>query len=105
MNKKNATITYLIGNMIVFYLFPLFIQDTTSAMMVLLVAIPLSCFMISYFYGSKHGFVWFYFIAVAVLFIPTIYIFYNETAWIYTIIYGVIALVGNLIGKIVSKNR
>ena len=39
-----------------------------------------------------------------VLFIPTIFIFYNETASIYIGVYGVISLVGNLLGSFIRKS-
>ena len=44
-----------------------------------------------------------YSIIVMALFIPTIFIFYNETASIYVGMYGVISIVGNLLGSFVKK--
>ena len=37
-------------------------------------------------------------LVVAALFFPTIFIFYNSSAWIYVVAYAVISLVGNLVG-------
>lgn len=46
-----------------------------------------------------------YAVIVAILFIPTIPIFYNSTAWIYIFVYGAIALIGNAIGMVFGKMR
>ena len=37
---------------------------------------------------------------VALLFAPTIFVFYNYTAWVYVIGYGLLALTGSVIGKL-----
>ena len=38
-----------------------------------------------------------------VLFIPTIFIFYNESAAVYVLIYGLIVTAGNLLGSLIKK--
>jgi hypothetical protein len=42
---------------------------------------------------------------VAILFAPTIFIFYNTSAWVYIITYAIVALVGNGIGRIFYRKR
>jgi len=37
------------------------------------------------------------------LFIPTIFIFYNESAAVYVLIYGLIAAIGNFLGSLFKK--
>ena len=37
------------------------------------------------------------------LFIPTIFIFHNESAAAYVLIYGIIATTGNLLGSLIKK--
>ena len=37
------------------------------------------------------------------IFIPSIFIFYNESAMIYVFAYGLVSLVGNLIGDKISQ--
>jgi len=71
----------------------------------LLVVVPLICFVCSLVYGIKNSFSLVYAIIVAILFIPTIPIFYNLTAWVYIFGYGSIALVGNAIGMAFGKAR
>jgi glucan phosphoethanolaminetransferase (alkaline phosphatase superfamily) len=103
MNINKRVLPYLIVNIAAFYLLPMVIKDTGSAMAILLFAIPLICFITAIIFGIKHSFQWLYPIIIALLFIPTIFIFYNTTAWIYIIGYGVIAAAGNLIGKLFNK--
>lgn len=86
-----------------FYLLPLLIIDTGTAIILLLAVIPLICFCISILYGIKNSFNALYAIIVAVLFAPSIFIFYNTSAWVYIIAYGVLALIGNAIGMIFFK--
>ena len=83
-----------------FYLLPLLIRDTGSAMVVLLVALPVLCFFVAFAYGVKNRFHWVFPLLCGVLFVPSVFIFYNVSALPYALIYGVIALVGNLIAKL-----
>lgn len=105
MKAKLKTVPYLLVNIAAFYLLPMVVQDTGSAMLVLLVAIPLICFVTAIVFGVKNAFHWPYPLLVALLFAPTIFIYYNESAAFYIIVYGVIALVGNLIGKMFYKRK
>jgi hypothetical protein len=86
-----------------YYLLPLLIRNTGATIMMLLVIIPLICAGCSVVYGIKHSFDMIYVLIAAILFIPTIYIFYNYTAWVYVLAYGVIALIGNLVGAAFRK--
>lgn len=99
-------IKYYIIVVIVFYLLPLLlIKDTGGAMFSMLILIPLLILVISCIYGMKNGFHIRYALIVALLFTPSIYVIYNESAWIYTAIYGAIALIGNLIGLAFRKTK
>lgn len=69
-------------------------------MAVMLVVIPLICVTVAIVYGAKNGFTWLYSTVVSFLFAPTIFVFYNYTAWVYVIGYGLLALAGNVIGKL-----
>ena len=99
--KKN-TLFYLLL-LIDFYTIPWFIRGTGSAMIVMLVIFPLICLLISVFYGIRNGFDFWYILSVAIIYIPSIFIFYNASAWIYMLGYAVIAWLGNLIGSLLSK--
>ena len=110
---KLKTITkmlpYLLACASAIYVIP-FLGVSTGVFMLmplaLLIAAPTACFIASLIYGIKNKFKLLqiiYPILVGILFIPAISIYYNETAWIYSIAYTVIALVGNIIGYAVGK--
>ena len=103
MKKLREMIPYLLVIILDFYLFPLLIRDTGSAMLILLMVIPLVCFICSLVYVIKNTFSLTYVIITTVLFIPSIPLFYNLTAWVYVMGYGVIALLGNAIGTLLGK--
>jgi hypothetical protein len=103
MKNYLKALPYLVINAVAFYLFPILIKDTGSAMVIMLIGIPVLCFGAAVVFGVKNSFKWYYPAAVALLFVPTIFIFYNSTAWVYIIAYGLIALAGNYIGKLFFK--
>ena len=100
MEKMKRLWPYLLVILSDFYLLPLLIKDTGTAMLLLLVIMPLICSVCSCVYGVKHSYSLFYALIVAALFVPSIYAFYNSSAWVYALAYGIIALVGNLGGAI-----
>lgn len=103
MEKLKKSIIFYILLIIDFYAIPWLIKDTGSAMIVMLIIIPLICFVTSIFYGLKNGFDFGYVLIVAMIFIPSIFIFYNSSAWIYVAVYTVVALLGNLIALLLRK--
>lgn len=100
MKKQLPYITVIF---IAFYLIPLLIKDTGSAMTILLILIPMICFISSFINGKKLGFNWLYLIIISILFIPTVYIFYNSSALIYLVIYLIVSLVGMYLGNMIKK--
>ena len=103
MEKTKKMLPYLIIIILDFYLLPLLIKDTGTAMMMMLIVIPLICFVCSGVYGIRNSFNLFYALIVAILFVPSIFIFYNSTAWVYVLEYGIVALAGNAIGMMFYK--
>lgn len=102
--EKNQGYVTVLGIISVdFYLLPMVIKDTGTAMLMLLIVVPLICFICSLIYGLIKPFSIFYSAIVAFLFIPCIFIFYNSSAWVYIIAYGIIALIGSVIGMYISK--
>lgn len=92
--KRNLIFYFVLG--IAFYGIPWGIKDTGSGIVILLIIIPVICFLTSVMYGVTNGFNPWYALFAALIFTPSIFIFYNSTAWIYAIVYGVIAALGNL---------
>lgn len=101
--KKN--IIFYILLFIDFYIIPRFIKDTGSAVIVMLMIIPLICLITSVFYGIRNGFDFWYILIAAIMFTPSIFMFYNSSAWVYVVGYAVIALLGNLIVLPLRKNK
>lgn len=103
MEKVKKNMVFYLLLLIGFYIIPSFMKDTGSAMIVMLVLIPLLCLITSVFYGIRNGLDFWYILSVAILFIPSIFIFYNASAWVYAVGYAVIALFGNLIALPLRK--
>ena len=104
MKKKLLKLLpYLIALAIDFYILPLIIKDTGSGILMMLIVIPLLDFLCAVIYGVRQGFDGLLPMGAAVLFAPTIFIFYNETAWVYIIGYAVVAAIGNGIGRMFYK--
>lgn len=104
-NKLIKLIPYALVLAVDFYLLPFLIRDTGIAMLMMLCVIPLIAFMRSVIYGVRQGFNFLMPITAVLLFFPTIFIFYNESALIYVAIYGIVTLVGNVVGRIFYKKR
>ena len=101
--KLKSMIPYLIINAIAFYVLPVLITDTGSAMGMMLFILPLICLITSLMYGIKNSFNIVYPIIIVLLFAPTIFIHYNSSASVYIVVYGIIAMIGNFIGKLFYK--
>ena len=90
--------------MLAFYVAALLLcRDTGSAMFTLLCLLPAILFILSLVYAKMNGFKWYLSLAVALLWLPTVFIYYNESAVIYALIYGVISFIGQGIGFLVNK--
>ena len=103
MNEFKKMIPYFLASAASFYLFPLLGNSTGSFMLILLVIIPLTCFAISFIYGLKNGWNRFFPIAIGILFIPAIFIYFNSTAWVYIVGYSIISLAGVFVGKTIRN--
>ena len=94
---------HLIVITLAFYVLPAFINDTGTGIFFLLILTPIICFITSIIYGIRHSFNLIFLLLIMALFIPTIFIFYNESAAVYVLIYGIIAAIGNLLGSLIKK--
>lgn len=103
MYKWKKMLPYLAILAADFYLLPALIRNTGSAMIMMLAVIPLVCFACSLVYGIRNSFCIWYCVAAAAMFAPSIFIYYNAGAWFYAIIYGIVALLGNLTGAALHK--
>lgn len=83
--------------LIYFYFIPWFIGYTEIAISVILVIIALIYLIISVYNGIRNGLVLGYILSVAIIFIPSIFIFHNLSARVYAVVYADVVLFGNLI--------
>ena len=105
MNVFKRMLPYILVILIAFYLLPLLMRDTGTAMAVLLLFIPLVCFVCSLVYGVMESFHWQYALMTAILFLPSIFLYYNSSASVYSVGYGVLALIGNLLGALFKRRK
>lgn len=105
MKKYFYLLPYLLINIIIFYILPLISRVTDSGMILLLDVIPVSCFITAMIFGFRNSFKIYYSFIIAMLFLPTIYIYYNDSATIYVFAYFFVALMGNLIGDLLGANK
>ena len=102
MDKIKKNWIYYLIIFITFYLIPILIKDTGSGIFILLIVCLIILFT-SIIYGLSNKFDFIYPLIVAILFIPTLFIYYNTSAWVYVIAYSMIALIGELLGKTLQR--
>ena len=103
MKKYLKEIIVLIIQIIMFYLFPLTAGPTDMMGLVLIllfITLILSIIIVTI---SNNKIKYLYPIVVAIIFIPSIFIYYNDSALIHSIWYLVTSLIGLIIGTILNK--
>lgn len=103
MRKYIKEFIILAMQLFMFYIFPLFAEPTDAMGMVFLII--LATFLLSIIIGSCSNRKWKYLypIAIAILFIPSVYLHYNDSAMIHSIWYLVVSMVGLLVGLLIRK--
>ena len=85
------------------YIFlPLLKLDTGYYILLLLLMLPSICFVTALFSAMKFGFEWLFPFLCGLLFLPFIFIYYNETAYIYCVLYSICAFGGSLLGGLLK---
>ena len=102
-NWKKALI--VIVQAIVFYLFPLLMKQIGPMGMIF--SIIVTTFILSILIGliTKGKIKYLYPIIVAIMFIPSVYIYYNDSAFIHTLWYLLVSFIGILIGTIIEHTN
>lgn len=105
MKKYLKEMIIVLVQLYMFYIFPLFAGPTDAMGMVCLIII--TTLLLSIIIGSisNEKIKYLYPIGIAILFIPSVFIYYNESAMIYSIWYFVVSTLGLLIGIIIHKLR
>lgn len=103
MKKYLKEIIIILIQIFIFYIFPLFAGPTDMMGMVvimllttLLLSTVLNCI-------SKQKIKYLYPLFVSIIFIPSVFIYYNNSAFIHSLWYLISSLLGTLIGIIVKK--
>jgi|LSQX01.3.fsa_nt_gb hypothetical protein len=94
---------YVLVQLLLYHASTFFIVDTGSGMFFLLLILPLMTAVIAVIYGYRHGIHVLYPLITALLFLTVVWLHFNESACIYLVIYGMIALVAMVLGKILKN--
>lgn len=92
-------VALLIMDAVIFYLGPLFIVDTASAMMLLLILFPFVVIVFS-FLNALYNSSCLYAVLIMLIFAPTVWLYYNESATVYIWIYGALSLISGGLAKL-----
>lgn len=96
-------IIVMVLQLFMFYIFPLFADPTDAIGMIVLIILATFLFSIVLGLISDKKMKYLYPIITAILFVPSVFIYYNETALIHSVWYLVVSSVGMLIGAILRK--
>lgn len=86
-----------------FYLLPLLMTDTGSAIPLMLVVMPAVAFAAGVMCGVRQGFEPLLAVIALALFLPTLPLYYNHTAWPYAAAYFLILPAGMAVGRVFRK--
>jgi len=102
MKKYVQEIIILLLQMFMFYIFPLFAGPTDAIGMVLLII--WATLLLSIILGSisNNKIKYLYPFVIAILFLPSIFIYYNESALVHSLWYLVVSTIGLMIGTIIN---
>lgn len=109
MKKFLKEIIILLIQLFMFYIFPIFAGPTDAMGMVFIIIS--ATFILSIIIGSisKQKIKYLYPIVISILFIPSVFIYYNESALIHSMWYLIDSVIGLIIGiviyKLSNKNR
>lgn len=101
MKKCIKEMVVLLIQLFMFYVFPLFAGPTDAMGMVFMII--LATILLSIVLGvlSNKKIKYLYPVVIAVLFIPSVFIYYNESAMIHSVWYLVVSTIGLLFGAII----
>lgn len=100
MKKYLKEIVILFIQLVMFYIFPLFMYLYGPIGTVMLIIVTTFILSIVLSLISKNKIKYLYPLAISIIFIPSIYIYYNESALVHSIWYLVVSATGLSIGTI-----
>ena len=93
----------LLIQLFMFYIFPLFAGPTDAMGMVFIIIITTFLLSIILVNVSNNKIKYIYPIIISILFIPSVILYYNESALVHSLWYLVISFIGVIIGIIIKK--
>ena len=105
MQPLNTMRTFLGALLLSYYVLPFLGQDTGSFMLLLLIVLPAATFLAALHDGNRHGFRLQIPLLAGILFTPTVFLYYNSSAWVYIPAYSLMALAGSLLGRAMHNRR
>ena len=103
MKKYFREFVVLLLQLFMFYVFPLFAGPTDVMGMVVLIILATLLFSAVIGFLSDKKMKYLYPVIIAISFVPSVFIYYNETALIHSVWYLVVSGIGMLIGAILRK--
>ena len=101
MKKYIKELIILVLQLFMFYIFPLFAGPTDVIGMVVLIIASTALLSLVLGIISKEGIKLVYTLVISTLFIPSVFIYYNETALVHALWYLVVSGVGLGIGSLI----
>lgn len=99
---SKSCLPYILVLAAAYYLLPLLMVDTGSAMFILLLCLPAIVFINSFLFGRRHCFKWQMIVFAIILFIPTVFIYFNSAAAFYGVYYGAVSAAGCFAGEFLN---
>ena len=103
MKNNLKEIVILIIQLVMFYVFPLFAGPTDAMGMVFLILCMTLILSMILGITSINKMKYLYPLLISILFIPSIWIYYNESALIHALWYFVVSIIGLIIGLFINK--
>ncbi len=103
MKKYLKELIILFFQLFMFYVFPVFAGPTDAMGMVFLILVSVLVLSLVMGIVSKEKLKYLYPVVVAVAFIPSVFIWYNESAMVHSLWYLVVSSVGLFSGVIIRK--
>jgi len=103
MKKYFKEIIILLIQLFMFYVFPLFAGPTDAIGMVILIL--LATFILALVIGSfsTQKIKYLYPIIISILFIPSVFIYYNESALVHSLWYLIDSFIGLILGILIGR--
>ncbi len=105
MKKHIKEIVILIIQLLMFYLYPLLGTINNPFGMVLMISIVTFILSVILGYKLQEKIKYLYPIIISILFIPSVFIYYNESALVHSLWYLVISFIGIGLGGLLYKSK